>query len=204
MDGHRIPKYRTVHKAFIPNNLMHLAHPYLKRSHLGLFFVLSVVVSCLISCGYRTVGASSTQPEARVTLSVIPFTNRTRVPTLETRMTDALRRAMVESQTFDLTSATTTAQLLHGTVNRFHRRPISFNANDNVRQYRLETDIVIRVVDRVSQTIIFEQEISAWAEYLVSDSGDVRENIIAQEAALFRLAQQFSRKCTALLTAVLL
>jgi hypothetical protein len=45
-----------------------------------------------------------------------------------------------------------------------------------------------------------EQEISTWAEYLVSNTGVVRENIVAKEAALFRLAQRFADTLTALLT----
>jgi hypothetical protein len=51
---------------------------------------------------------------------------------------------------------------------------------------------------------MLEREISTWAEYLVSRAGGVRENVVAREAALFRLAQRFADVCTALLLVTLL
>jgi hypothetical protein len=39
--------------------------------------------------------------------------------------------------------------------------------------------------------------------FLVSNTGDVRENAVAREAAMFRLAQQFADKSISLLATVL-
>jgi hypothetical protein len=50
----------------------------------------------------------------------------------------------------------------------------------------------------------WEQEISAWAEYLVSSSGEMRQNVVAKQVAIVRLAQQFADRCTTLLAMTLL
>jgi hypothetical protein len=117
-------------------------------------------------------------------------------------MTAALRHALIQSRGFDLTSAATALRRLQGVVRRFRIVPLSFDEDDNALQYRIEADILIRLVEGTSQATMLEQELSAWAEYLVSST--VQENVVAKEAALLRLARQFASQCTALLTVTLL
>jgi len=71
-------------------------------------------------------------------------------------------------------------------------------------QYRIESATHIRLVQRDATAPALEQEISAWAEYLVSPSGSVRENVAARTAAIHRLAEQFADKCAALIDVALL
>jgi hypothetical protein len=167
-----------------------------------MLLVLSVVATSA-GCGYTLVG---TGPSAqhRITLAVIPFTNQTREPGVESQVTAALRQAILQSQAFTLASEEGAAQRLYGTVRRFRFYPVSFNENDSALQYRLEADILVRLTKGSTQSSVLEQEISAWAEYLVSRAGGVRENVVAREAALFHLAQRFAAACTALLMVTLL
>jgi hypothetical protein len=140
----------------------------------------------------------------RLSLAVMPFLNHTREPGLESHMTTALRQAIVRSQAFTLATATTASQRVEGTIRRFRFYPLAFDENDNALQYRLEADILVRLIDRDAPGPTLEQEISAWAEYLVSNTGAVRENVVAKEAALLRLAQRFADSLTTLLTVRLL
>jgi hypothetical protein len=174
------------------------------RARMGFLLILGGVIGSLAGCGYTLVGASPHTSAWRVVLAVVPFTNQTYEPELEGYMTAALRRALVQSQAFDLASEAKTLRRLQGTVRRFRVIPVSFDANDNVLQYRIEAGVLIRLVEGESQGTTLEQEISAWAEYLISETNAVRENVVAKQAALFRLAQQFASKCTALLTVALL
>jgi hypothetical protein len=73
-----------------------------------------------------------------------------------------------------------------------------------VVQYRMESSMRIRLVAGDAETPALEQELSAWAEYLISPSGSVRENTVARTAAIHRLAEQFADKCTALIDVALL
>jgi hypothetical protein len=82
--------------------------------------------------------------------------------------------------------------------------PLSFDSNDIVLQYRIEADIHIRLLTAESPKAVLEQDMAAWAEYLVSRNRIVREEVVAREAALARLADQFASQCTALLAIFLL
>jgi hypothetical protein len=140
----------------------------------------------------------------RIPLAVAPFLNQTREPGLESHMTTALRQAIIQSHTFTLATATTASQRVEGIIRRFRSYPLAFDENDNALQYRLEAVVLVRLIDSDAPGPTLEQEISAWAEYLVSTTGAVRENVVAKEAALFRLAQRFADSLTALLTVRLL
>jgi hypothetical protein len=166
--------------------------------------MLGGLIGSLTSCGYALVGASPRTSPSRIVLAVVPFVNQTREPELESHITAALRRVLIQSQVFDLIPEARAPRRLQGIIRRLRVVPLSFDAGDNVLQYRIEADIFIRLVDGTSQVAMLEREISAWAEYLVSGTGTIRENVVAKEAALLRLAQQFASKCAALLTVALL
>jgi hypothetical protein len=51
---------------------------------------------------------------------------------------------------------------------------------------------------------VLDQEITAWAEYLLSPTGSVRENVVARTTAMMQLAQRFAVKTATLLEIVLL
>ena len=158
----------------------------------------------ITGCGYTLVGATNTTAQRRIPLAVVPFLNHTSEPGLESHMTTALRQAIMHSSVFALATATTASRRIEGTIRNFRFYPLSFDHNDNALQYRLEADVVIRLIESDAQKPSLEQEISTWAEYLVSNTGVVRENVVAKEAALFRLAQRFADTLTALLTVRLL
>lgn len=169
----------------------------------GVFLVLGMLIECLAGCGYTLVGARPDATGQRIALTVLPFINQTREPGLESHMTAALRHAIIQSRTFVLTSESSLRRL-QGTVRRFRSLSLSFDERDNVLQYRLEADVLVRLVEGASSAPAWEQEISAWAEYLVSSTGEVRQNVVAKEAAIFRLAQQFADQCATLLVMTLL
>ena len=162
------------------------------------------MIGSVLGCGYTLVGSTAMTSKRRMSLAVTPFLNHTREPGLESHLTTALRQAIMRSQTFALATAPTASQRVEGTIRRFRIYPLAFDENDNALQYRLEADVLVRLIDSNAPSPTLEQEVSAWAEYLVSSTGVVRENIVAKEAALFRLAQRFADSLTALLIVRLL
>ena len=169
----------------------------------GLLSALFLSVSYLSSCAYQVVGLPVHHQGVRQNVSVEPFTNLTRVPMLDVRTAQALRQSILASQTLNLVQALQAQQYIEGTIQEFRQIPISFDRRDNAQQYRLEADILIRLVETASRSLFFEQKLTVWAEYLVSPSGDVRETTIARESAMFRLAQQFANQSVGLLTAAM-
>jgi hypothetical protein len=162
-----------------------------------------MLIESLAGCGYTLVGATPGASGQRIMLTVLPFTNQTREPGLEGSMTTALRQAIIQSHAFVLVPKSS-AQRIQGTVRRFRSFPVSFDEHDNVLQYRLEADVLIGLVEGETPVPIWEQEISAWAEYLVSSTGEMRQNVVAKQVAIVRLAQQFADRCTTLLAMTLL
>lgn len=170
----------------------------------ALALALGVLVCSLSGCGYAVVGAGRGATAMPVRLAVTPFTNQTREPAIDIHLTAALRQAMLRNQSFRLSTAAEADKVLYGTVRHLQVSPVSFDASDNVLQYRLEANVEIRLEDIASKTTTLEHVFPVWADYLVSSTGVVRENVVARETALTRLAEQFASECTALLTVMLL
>jgi hypothetical protein len=162
-----------------------------------------MLIESLAGCGYTLVGATSSASAQRIMLTVLPFTNQTREPGLEGSMTTALRQAVIQSHAFALVPEAS-GRRIQGIVRRFRSFPVSFDEHDNALQYRLEADVLVRLVEGEAPVPAWEQEISAWAEYVVSSTAEVRQNVVAKQAAIVRLAQQFADRCTSLLAMTLL
>ncbi len=167
---------------------------------LALLLAVNGLAGILMGCGYTLVGAHKPPTGKRIALAVPPILNQSREPGLESRMTAALRQAILHRAGFALAASEGQAShRLQGVVRQFRFVAISFDARDTVVQYRIETDTRIRLVEDGAPAPLLEQDITAWAEYLVSPTGAVRENVVARNAAIVRLAQQFAEKCAALL-----
>ena len=177
-----------------------------RRKGMRCLLALGMLVGMLASCGYTLVGAPPDTPGHRLPLAIAPFTNQTREPDLERLTTAVLRQTILQSPFFSSVSDGASVRRLQGAIRRFRSSPLSFDQNDNVLQYRIEADFHIRLVDVSTQRPTLEQDITAWAEYLVSiaTTDRVREDVVARQAALARLAQQFADKCLALLAMALL
>ena len=166
--------------------------------------IIGIIIETLGGCGYTLVGGVTSSRTLSVPLAVVPFTNQTREPHLEAYVTAAVRQAILRTPPFRLVSDRAASRRLSGVIRGFRAVPVSFTTNDTVTQYRLEAEITLRLATTATDTVLLEQDIAVWAEYLVSEAGDVRANTVAKEAAIWRLTQQFADKCTALLTLALL
>jgi hypothetical protein len=180
-----------------------------RSTRLSVWLGLGALVLSLAGCGYTLVGTAPDGVRRHTVLAVFPFTNQTREPGVESQVTAALRQAVLQSPVFMLAATDDTASArLQGIVLRFRVNAVSYDSNDLALQYRLEADIRIRLTNEAAAPIL-EREMTTWAEYLVSPSaqvleGAIRENVVAHEAALLRLAQRFADMCLALLTVALL
>ena len=164
--------------------------------------LLAVIGLTVWGCGYTLIGAPSARLAQRV--AVEPFANETREPGVEHYATAALRQALMQGRGFVLTSAAAAPTRVQGRVRRFRATALSYGPNDNVLEYRLEADFRIVVLSGEEPQPLLQHDIPARTEYLVSRTGDVREEAVAREAALALLARQFAERCAAWLTIALL
>lgn len=175
---------------------MRMAHRRLQ----SILHALCLLCHTLVGCGYTVVGTSPNTATPRIALAVPSVTNHSREPGMERYVTSALRQALVRRQGFTLVAASVAPHRLHGVVQHVQIDPVSFDARDNAVQYRIEARMRIRLAPRSTARPLLNQEIAAWAEYLVvTTSGAIRENVVAREAALHRLAQDLAEQCAALL-----
>jgi hypothetical protein len=159
----------------------------------------------LAGCGYTLVGAlPATGEKTTVALAVPPVVNLTSEPDLERRMTSALRRAVVQAPTLELVSEPQASHTLQGIANQLLAFATSLDSSDRVVQFRIESRMRIRLMDRQSAQPLLEQDIDAWTEYLVSPSGSMRENAAARAAALAQVSRQLAEKCRALVEITLM
>jgi hypothetical protein len=166
---------------------------------------LGTLCLLLAGCGYTLVGAPTTTGEKKiVTLAVPPVINLTREPDLERRLTSALRHAVVQTPTLELAAEPRASHVLQGIASQFLAFATSLDSSDRVVQFRIESRMRIRLTDRQSPQPFVDQDITAWAEYLVSPTGSMRENAAARAAALARVARQFADKCRALVEITLM
>lgn len=167
--------------------------------------LLAVVGLTAWGCGYTLVGSPAGRLDQRAaTVAVESFTNETREPAVEHIATAALRQALMQRRGFVLTSAAAAPRRLQGRVRRFRTTALSYGPNDNALAYRLEADIRVIVLNGKELQPLLQHDIPARAEYLVSRSGDVREQAVAREAAVALLARHFAERCAAWLTVALL
>ena len=170
----------------------------------GFWCTLLAFLCSLMGCGYTLLGQSATSSHTAIPLAVDVFTNRTPEPGLEARLTAALRQTVLQGHTFQLATQDMAFHRVQGIVRAIRTVALSFRADDTVLQYRVEADIRIHLLSKESPKVVLEQDMTAWAEYLVSQNRIVREEVVAREAALARLADQFASQCTALLAMFLL
>jgi len=183
-----------------------LRHPARSRCwHWSGLVLLALVGLTTWGCGYTLVGSPSGRLDERAAaVAVEPFINQTREPQIEHYATAALRQALMQGQGFVLTSAAAAPTRLQGRIRRFRTTALSYGRNDNALAYRLEADIRVIVLNGEEPQPLLQHDIPARAEYLVSRSGDVREQAVAREAAVALLARHFAERCTAWLTIALL
>lgn len=172
----------------------------------GSYVLATFVMWGLTGCGYTIVGDTEQTTARKVALAIAPVSSQVREPDLERLMTAALHHALLQSPVLAPATESGSSHRLQGTIRRFRSIALSFDDQDNVLQYRLEADVSVRLIGEQAPPMLLEQDISAATEYLVSRvaANKVREDVVARQAALVRLAQQFADKCLALLTLVLL
>lgn len=98
-------------------------------------------------CGYHVQGRKSHLPADIRSVLVELFVNRTLEPYLENEVTNAVSERFSRGRAFDLAAGADRAQAaLSGIVTAYETRPISYNEQDAILEYRstMTVDVVLR------------------------------------------------------------
>jgi outer membrane lipopolysaccharide assembly protein LptE/RlpB len=153
----------------------------------------------LLGCGYRLEGTTVSSLPSHIKRVHIPiFQNGTTEEGVEVRISEELRNLILEDGRLELAQGRTDAQaIIIGEVREFILRPISFNNDDRIREYRLRISVRATLRDLEDNEILFDQTIRADREYGVSEN--LGSNEQAQREAIDRGADDFARELKSLI-----
>jgi hypothetical protein len=121
---------------------------------------LLLVALCLAGCGYHLTGSgtTSTVPAGAHTISITLFHNRTRERGLEVRVRRAIEDEFRRHGGLRVVPEHEGDLVLAGSIRRFTSIPVAFSATDEAVQYQSVMQVEIRLVERQSGKVLFENK----------------------------------------------
>jgi outer membrane lipopolysaccharide assembly protein LptE/RlpB len=123
----------------------------------------------LLGCGYHLIGTgASSLPTHLKTLSISTFVNNTQEPEIEREITAAVRELFIRDGRLKIVSSQATDSDLKGEIRNYYLKPISFDTQDRVKEYRVLIDVEIVFKDLVKEKVLLKQGLTADDTYTVS------------------------------------
>lgn len=148
----------------------------------------------LAGCGYSFRG---NLPDHIKTVGVPVFKNKTPEPAVETLLTSAVVDAFASNGRLRVVRPEDADAILDGEVTGYSVQSIAFDAQSNVRQYRLIVTMNLRLRDIRRASVLFEeQSLREKADFQVQ--GAVSQTISAEEGAVRTAATEIARSIVSL------
>jgi outer membrane lipopolysaccharide assembly protein LptE/RlpB len=155
---------------------------------------LALLAVGLAGCGYSFRG---NLPEHIKTVAVPVFVNRTAEPAVETLLTSAVIAAFASNGRLRVVKPEDADAILDGEVIGYKVESTAFDNQANVRQYRLEVTMNLRLRDVRQTGILFEEKsLREKADFQVQ--GAVAQTISGEEAAVRTAAREIARSIVSL------
>ncbi len=155
---------------------------------------LLVLATFLGGCGYT---AHGTLPSHINTVAVPIFQNRTAEPAIEGFITRAVVQAFSTNGRLKVVGSGQADAILHGEIISYSVTSIAFDQDANVRQYRLQVTVNLRMRDVRRNAVLFQQDaVREQADFRVQ--GTVSQTISREETALQAAAVDIGRSIVSL------
>ena len=119
--------------------------------------LLAVLV--LAACGYHLTGTGTAVPEGARTIRIEPFTNHTRETGLEVHLHRAVEDEFRRQGTLRVVTEGDADLVLSGSIRRFTSVPVAFSATDEAVQYQGIMQVSLRLTERASGHVLFENKL---------------------------------------------
>jgi hypothetical protein len=119
--------------------------------------LLAVLV--LVACGYHLAGTGTTVPEGARTIRIERFTNHTREAGLDVHLHRAVEDEFRRQGTLRVVTEGDADVVLSGTIRRFTSTPVAFSATDEAVQYQGIMQVSLRLTERESGHVLFENKL---------------------------------------------
>jgi outer membrane lipopolysaccharide assembly protein LptE/RlpB len=155
---------------------------------------LALLALGLAGCGYSFRGSL---PDHIKTVAVPVFTNRTAEPAVETWLTSAVVEAYATNGRLRVVKTEEADAILDGEVVGYSVQSIAFDNLANVRLYRLQMTLNLKLRDVRRTSVLFEQQnFKEQADFQVL--GAVSQTIGAEEGAVRSAARDIARSIVSL------
>lgn len=155
---------------------------------------VALLVAGLAGCGYSFRG---NLPDHIKTVAVPVFTNKTSEPGVDALLTSAVVEAYASNGRLRVVRPEDADAILEGEVIGYTVQSIAFDNQANVRQYRLQVTMNVRMRDVRQKSMLFEQQnLREKADFRVL--GAVSQTIGAEEGAVRAAATEIGRSIVSL------
>ena len=132
-----------------------------------------LAVLALAACGYHLSGTGTTVPESARTIRIELFANHTRETGLEVRLHRAVEDEFRRQGTLRMVTEGDADLVLSGDIRRFTSVPVAFSATDVAVQYQGIMQVSLRLTERESGHLLFENKLLQESQDFGAESGVV-------------------------------
>jgi len=145
----------------------------------------------LPACGYHMAGTGSHLTPGMKSVFIPVFENKTMEPIVEEELTPAVIREFLQDGRIEVADSSRADMVLKGSVVSYKETPISFDASQNVLEYRIMVTTHLILLKNNSLSL-WEKDITSTAEYAVSS--DVMTTRVSKLSALREIARNLSEE----------
>jgi len=162
----------------------------MKSSQVVLLQCLLLLIPLMTGCGYRLAGGDVASGIGQ-SIAVPLFRNETTNYRIEQRLTEAVRRELIQRTKYNVLPASTGDLVLFGQVLRVTSIPIIFTDRGRGTAYTVAVQVNVRLTDSRDGSVIFADE--RWTFREVFELSNDSETFVAEDpAAMERLARRFA------------
>ncbi|MCW8858978.1 MAG: LPS assembly lipoprotein LptE [Deltaproteobacteria bacterium] len=156
-------------------------------------FIGLALALVLLGCGYHFPGQGGTLPAGVEKLYIPLFVNKTAEPQLENRLTASVSEVLSRNKSLVQVGRPDQADaLLLGTLDRYQRRALSFDKNDDITEYRATLVASLQLKKARTEDLLWQKTLSWSADYRAAADRTAQrdlENQAIDEISL-RLAEE--------------
>lgn len=154
--------------------------------YLFIFFVLLSILAD-INCGYKLVGTVSALPPHIKTMAIPLFINNSKEPGIEKKITQMIKDGFINDGRITVVDKEKADMILGGTLKEYSIKPVAFDIQDNVTEYRIIMKVRIGAIDTIKDKALIEQDIHTTWDYRAESS------VVSTESARRKAITEASR-----------
>lgn len=134
----------------------------------SIFLLVLILCQSIAGCGYHLVGLGSSLPPHIQSIAIPLFSNKSAEPGIERELTGRMREGFITDGRLRVVEEGEADMILKGEINIYSLKPLSFDSQDNVTEYRVEMDISVKLKDVIENKVLIDQILKSKWDYEVN------------------------------------